>query len=36
MPEIKKAMISSTARDLPLHRKQVMEACQRVGVFPEL
>jgi len=35
MPEIKKAMISSTARDLPLHRKQVMEACQRVGVFPE-
>lgn len=32
---VKKAMISSTARDLPEHRKQVMEACQRVGVFAE-
>src|SRR5262249_979090 len=27
-------MISSTAKDLPEHRKQVIEACQRVGMFP--
>ncbi len=32
---IKKAMVSSTARDLPLHRKQVEEACPRMGVFAE-
>jgi len=32
---VKKAMISSTARDLPEHRKQVESACQRVGVFAE-
>lgn len=28
------AMISSTAVDLPEHRKQVVEACLREGVFP--
>jgi tetratricopeptide (TPR) repeat protein len=28
-----KVMISSTARDLPDHRKQVMDACQRLGMF---
>src|SRR6476646_8511385 len=27
-------MISSTAKDLPEHRKQVIEACQRAGMFP--
>ena len=27
-------MISSTALDLPEHRKQAIEACQRAGVFP--
>lgn len=32
---VQKAMISSTARDLPLHRKQVEEACHRMGVFAE-
>lgn len=31
----KVAMISSTARDLPMHRKQVAEACHRMGVFAE-
>jgi hypothetical protein len=29
-----KVMISSTARDLPEHRKEVMEACLRQGMFP--
>lgn len=28
-----KAVISSTSLDLPEHRKQVLEACQRQGVF---
>ena len=28
MASIQKVMISSTARDLPEHRKQVMDACQ--------
>jgi tetratricopeptide (TPR) repeat protein len=32
--ETLKVMVSSTARDLPEHRKQVIEACQRVGMFP--
>jgi hypothetical protein len=27
-------MISSTARDLPAHRKEVMDACLRQGMFP--
>lgn len=27
-------MISSTARDLPEHRKQILEACLRQGMFP--
>lgn len=29
-----KVMISSTARDLPAHRKEVMDACLRQGMFP--
>jgi tetratricopeptide (TPR) repeat protein len=29
-----KVMVSSTARDLPEHRRQVIEACQRVGMTP--
>ena len=29
-------MISSTARDLPEHRKQVMDACLAQGMFPEM
>lgn len=33
-PQVKKAMISSTARDLPEHRKQVMDACHRQTFFP--
>ena len=28
------AMISSTTVDLPEHRRQVVEACYRMGVFP--
>src|SRR5882672_5373000 len=28
-----KVMISSTARDLPEHRKKVMDACMRLGMF---
>ena len=31
---IKKVMISSTARDLPEHRKEVQDACLRQGMFP--
>ena len=34
MPERKTVMISSTARDLPEHRKEVMDACLRQGMFP--
>lgn len=33
MTDIKKAMISSTARDLPKHREQVESACHRLKVF---
>jgi hypothetical protein len=29
-----KVVISSTARDLPEHRKEVMDACLRQGMFP--
>src|SRR5689334_21972655 len=29
-----KAMISSTALDLPEHRHEAQQACLRVGVFP--
>lgn len=29
-----KVMISSTALDLPEHRKEVLDACLRVGIFP--
>src|SRR2546423_11602119 len=31
---IKKVMISSTASDLPEHRKEVLDACWRQGMFP--
>src|SRR5438270_4778628 len=34
-PNVKKVvMISSTARDLPDHRKEVLDACLRQGMFP--
>src|SRR5437870_1561433 len=29
-----RVMISSTARDLPEHRREVMDACLRQGMFP--
>ncbi|HYH87178.1 MAG TPA: DUF4062 domain-containing protein [Pyrinomonadaceae bacterium] len=29
-------MVSSTARDLPEHRKEVMDACLRQGMFPKM
>ncbi|HEX8142696.1 MAG TPA: DUF4062 domain-containing protein [Pyrinomonadaceae bacterium] len=29
-----KVIISSTARDLPEHRKQILEACLRLNMFP--
>ncbi len=35
MPDIK-VLISSTARDLPEHRKEVMDACLRQGMFPTM
>ena len=31
---IKRVMLSSTALDLPEHRKQVKDACLRQGMFP--
>ena len=34
MPEKTCIMISSTARDLPEHRKDVLEACLRQGMEP--
>ncbi|MEN0066971.1 MAG: DUF4062 domain-containing protein [Myxococcota bacterium] len=34
MAEVKKAMISSTSRDLPEHRDQARDACLSQGVFP--
>src|ERR1039457_3411358 len=34
MPDQKRVMISSTARDLPEHRKAAMDACLRQGFFP--
>jgi Domain of unknown function (DUF4062) len=34
--DIKKVMISSTARDLPEHRKEVQNACLRQGMFPTM
>ena len=34
MPERKTVMISSTARDLPEHRKEALDACLRQGMFP--
>jgi hypothetical protein len=36
MAERKTVMISSTARDLPEHRKEVMDACLRQGMFPTM
>jgi len=33
---IRVVMISSTARDLPEHRKEVMDACLRQGKFPKM
>jgi len=35
MPDLK-VIISSTARDLPDHREEVMEACLRQGMFPKM
>src|SRR5437764_10283783 len=32
----KVVIISSTARDLPEHRKEVMDACLRQGMFPKM
>jgi tetratricopeptide (TPR) repeat protein len=34
MPDKLQVMISSTARDLPEHRKEVLDACLRQGMFP--
>jgi hypothetical protein len=34
LEEKKIVMISSTARDLPEHREEVMNACIRMGMFP--
>src|SRR5690242_17703676 len=37
MPDRKKVVVvSSTARDLPDHRKEVMDACLRQGMFPKM
>jgi tetratricopeptide (TPR) repeat protein len=36
MRERPNVMISGTARDLPEHRKEVMDACQRQGMFPTM
>lgn len=36
MAEQLKVMISSTARDLPEHRKEVMDGCLRQGMFPSM
>jgi hypothetical protein len=36
MPDRKTVMISSTARDLPQHRKEAMDACLRQGMFPTM
>src|SRR5215471_12469671 len=32
---MKRAVISSTSIDLPEHRRQVIEACQRLDFFPD-
>ena len=36
MPDRKTVMISSTARDLPEHRKEALDACLRQGMFPTM
>lgn len=33
-PKVKVAMISSTSLDLPEHRKEAIDACLRLSVFP--
>ena len=33
MPDRKTVMISSTARDLPEHRQEALDACLRQGMF---
>lgn len=33
---VKKVMISSTARDLPQHRKEIMDACLSQGMLPTM
>ncbi|HWT02132.1 MAG TPA: DUF4062 domain-containing protein [Pyrinomonadaceae bacterium] len=34
--EVKHVVVSSTARDLPEHREEVMDACLRQGMFPTM
>lgn len=36
MSDRKVVIVSSTARDLPDHREEVMEACLRQGMFPKM
>lgn len=36
MTERKVVIVSSTARDLPEHRKEVLDACLRQGMFPQM
>ena len=36
MSDVPVVLISSTARDLPEHRKEVMDACLRLGLFPKM
>src|SRR5207237_2724671 len=36
MAERTDVIISSTARDLPEHRKEVQDACERQGMFPHM
>jgi hypothetical protein len=36
MSDVLVVMISSTARDLPEHRKEVMDACLRLGMLPRM
>src|SRR5882724_613538 len=36
MPQQPIVMISSTALDLPEHRKEAMDACLRQGMFPKM
>ncbi|MGA9771150.1 MAG: DUF4062 domain-containing protein [Blastocatellia bacterium] len=36
MAEHKVVMVSSTARDLPEHRKEILDACLRQSMFPKM